>query len=315
MFVMLLIGPQTTNMPGVQPVGRLAFAEMLEWEPEAFDKAFQEVFEQGLAKADWKARFVFVPKSIQHNLPQSPNVVKSWASTWARVPDCELKREAWQTIFQALTALGKSFADAFKTACPLDSDDDLESSGKDTGKASGKPSEKATDNQEQEKEQKQEQEKEKQGGAGAPGTPDSGSTSYPADAGAGEPAAPADKAGGAVPAGDGKAAGGEKLPRALGVRELVAEGVDRRHAEDWLKVRKEKRAPLTQTAWDDVKLEAKKAGITPADAVRVSATNSWQGFKASWMEKATSGFGRQAQPSRTSAQPQPKEPRDVVTRI
>lgn len=287
MFVMLLIGPQTTNMPGVQPVGRLAFAEMLEWEPEAFDKAFQEVFEQGLAKADWKARFVFVPKSIQHNLPQSPNVVKSWASTWARVPDCDLKREAWQTIFQALTALGKSFADAFKTACPLDFDDDLEAAGKDTGKASGKPSEKATDNQEQEKEQKQEQEKEKQGGAGAPGTLDSGSTSDPADAGAGESAAaPADQAGGVAPAGEGKSAGGEKLPKALGVRELVAEGVDRRHAEDWLKVRKEKRAPLTQTAWDDVKLEAEKAGITPAEAVRVSATNSWQGFKASWMEKA-----------------------------
>lgn len=152
MFVMLLIGPQTTSMPGVQPVGRLAFAEMLEWEPEAFDKAFQEVFEQGLAKADWKARFVFVPKAIQHNLPQSPNVVKSWASTWARVPDCDLKREAWQTIFQALTTLGKSFADAFKTACPLDSDDDLEATGKDAMKASGKPSEKATDNQEQEQE-------------------------------------------------------------------------------------------------------------------------------------------------------------------
>ena len=116
----------------------------------------------------------------------------------------------------------------------------------------------------------------------APGHDDGqGSTSDPADAGAGEPAAPADQAVGAAPA-----AGGEKLPRALGVRELVAEGVDRRHAEDWLKVRKEKRAPLTQTAWDDVKLEAEKAGITPAEAVRVSATNSWQGFKASWMEKA-----------------------------
>lgn len=123
-------------------------------------------------------------------------------------------------------------------------------------------------------------------GAGAPGTLDSGSTSDPADAGAGEPAAPAGQAGSAAPAGDGKAAGGEKLPRAMGVRELVAEGVDPRHAEDWLKVRKEKRAPLTQTAWDDVKLEAEKAGITPAEAVRVSATNSWQGFKASWMEKA-----------------------------
>lgn len=171
MFIMLLIGPQTTNVPGVQPVGRMAFAEILGWEPEALDKAFREVFEQGLAKADWNARFVFVPKSIQHNLPQSPNVVKSWASTWARVPDCDLKREAWHTIFQALSALGKSFADAFKTACPLGlDDDDPKPSGKPSGKPSsklsgkpsGKPSEEATgkttDNQEQEKEKEQKKE-------------------------------------------------------------------------------------------------------------------------------------------------------------
>ena len=79
--------------------------------------------------------------------------------------------------------------------------------------------------------------------------------------------------------------GGDKLPRALGVRELVAEGVERQHAEDWLKVRTAKRAPLTPTAWDDVKAEAAKAGITPGDAVKVSATNSWQGFKATWYAK------------------------------
>ncbi len=68
----------------------------------------------------------------------------------------------------------------------------------------------------------------------------------------------------------------------IGIAELVAEGVEQRHAEDWLLVRKAKRAPLTPTAWDDVKGEAKKAGLTPAEAVKVSATNSWQGFKAEW---------------------------------
>lgn len=76
-----------------------------------------------------------------------------------------------------------------------------------------------------------------------------------------------------------------KSATVLGVSELVAEGVDQQHAEDWLKVRSAKRAPLTQTAWDDVKTEAAKAGITTADAVKVSATNSWQGFKATWYAK------------------------------
>ncbi len=76
-----------------------------------------------------------------------------------------------------------------------------------------------------------------------------------------------------------------KSKATIGVDDLVAEGVDRKHAEDWLIVRKAKRATLTQTAWDEVKAEAGKAGITPGEAVRVSAANSWQGFKASWLAK------------------------------
>lgn len=152
LFVMLMIGPQTTNIPGVQPIGRMGFAEMLEWDQEGFDEAFAEVFREGLAKADWKARLVFVPKAIQHNLPQSPNVVKSWANTWARVPDCDLKTEAWHTIFEALTGLGESYARAFIAACPLGSEATDKGSGKTTGKpsvkASDKPTGKPTDNQE-----------------------------------------------------------------------------------------------------------------------------------------------------------------------
>jgi len=309
LFIMLMIGPQTTNMPGVQPVGRLGFAEMLDWEPEAFDKAFAEVFGQGLVKADWKARLVFVPKAIQHNLPQSPNVVKSWASTWARVPDCDLKREAWETLYAALQELGESFAEAFEAACPLDSDGSGvpgKNSGKSSRKASGKTSSKAsnktTDNQEQEQEQKKEQEKEeKTGHASAPSNPVDGQADGLDGAqgvdghdGGNPPAgpAPADPPAGSP---ESPPAGGQddSLPRALGVRELVAEGVERKHALDWLKVRTAKKAPLTQSAWDDVKAEAKKAGITLAEAVKVSATNSWQGFRATWYAR----LGQQSGPA------------------
>lgn len=79
-----------------------------------------------------------------------------------------------------------------------------------------------------------------------------------------------------------------KSKAALGVADLMAEGVDRQHAEDWLVVRKAKRAPLTRAAWDDVKAEAKKAGVTPAEAVRIAATRSWQGFNADWLSSSKS---------------------------
>lgn len=152
LFLMLMVGPQSTNIPGLQPVGRLAFAEQLSWEPEAFDKAFAEVFREGLAKADWKARLVFVPNAIKHNLPQSPNVVKSWSGMWSRVPECELKVEAWHAIHRALQALGDSFAEAFKSACPLEislvEPSQITPPSELAAKATGKPSSKATDNQE-----------------------------------------------------------------------------------------------------------------------------------------------------------------------
>lgn len=74
-----------------------------------------------------------------------------------------------------------------------------------------------------------------------------------------------------------------KSTKTLSVSDLVAEGVQQQHAEDWLTVRKAKRAPLTRAAWDDVKAEAVKAAIAPAEAVRIAASSSWQGFKASWL--------------------------------
>lgn len=71
---------------------------------------------------------------------------------------------------------------------------------------------------------------------------------------------------------------------ALSVSDLQAEGVDPQHATDWFKARKDKGAKtLTPTAWQAIKTEAAKAGLTAADAVKVAAENNWQGFKASWM--------------------------------
>jgi hypothetical protein len=66
------------------------------------------------------------------------------------------------------------------------------------------------------------------------------------------------------------------------VRELVAEGVSREDAEGWLLVRNKKRVPLTRGAWERMKREAEKAGITAAQAVRICVENCWAGFRASW---------------------------------
>ncbi|RYE61009.1 MAG: hypothetical protein EOP20_00915, partial [Hyphomicrobiales bacterium] len=72
----------------------------------------------------------------------------------------------------------------------------------------------------------------------------------------------------------------------IGIHDLVAEGIHEGYAKDWLKVRKNKRLTLTKSAWDHVKTEAMKAGITPAEAVEMAARKSWGGFEAEWALKA-----------------------------
>lgn len=63
---------------------------------------------------------------------------------------------------------------------------------------------------------------------------------------------------------------------------LVDLGVEEQAASDWLRVRKAKRAPFTQTVLDDLKREAGKAGISVGQAVAICARKSWQGFNAGW---------------------------------
>ena len=70
-----------------------------------------------------------------------------------------------------------------------------------------------------------------------------------------------------------------------GLQDLILLGVEKQYAEDWLKVRKVKKAALTQSAINLLSKEAEKANISVNDAVRVCAENSWQGFKAEWFFK------------------------------
>lgn len=118
LWIHLLAGEQTDVIPGLFKIGEAAFAEQLGWSLEGMRDAFREVMSYGLAKADWKARLVFVPKAINHNPPQSINVVKSWVSAWERLPECDLKVEAWHTLKAFLDGMPEAFGHAFLEACP-----------------------------------------------------------------------------------------------------------------------------------------------------------------------------------------------------
>lgn len=142
LWLYLLTGPHTTPVPGMFVLGRAALAEILGWDAEAFDKAFAEVIGEGLVEFDAKSRLWLIPKAIQHNMPANPNVVKSWRSTLALMPECGLRDRAFGHIAEALFSLSDAFGKAF-----------AEASGKPSPKTSTKPPRKTSAKQEQEQEQ------------------------------------------------------------------------------------------------------------------------------------------------------------------
>lgn len=53
---------------------------------------------------------------------------------------------------------------------------------------------------------------------------------------------------------------------------------------DFLKIRKTKRAPPTETALTGIVKEASKAGITLQEALETCCKRGWQGFEAKWLD-------------------------------
>ena len=62
------------------------------------------------------------------------------------------------------------------------------------------------------------------------------------------------------------------------------DGVDATVWQDFLKLRKAKKAPVTDTAIDGIRREAEKAGPSRSDARAMCCKRGWQGFDADWVK-------------------------------
>lgn len=162
----LLTGPELGCIPGLFPARLAALADALGWSAAATSRCWSEIDREGMAEADWQRGLIWVPKAIEHNEPESPNVVRGWRTAWQELPDSPLKDRAHAALMLYLGSMGEPWAKAF-----------AEATGKASPKASGKPSDKPSPkamanqnpspNQEQEQEQKQEQKPDSDARAGA----------------------------------------------------------------------------------------------------------------------------------------------------
>lgn len=76
-------------------------------------------------------------------------------------------------------------------------------------------------------------------------------------------------------------------------KSLLEIGVSPQVAEDWLKVRKAKKAANTKTAFERIHTEIMLSGMSADECIRIAVERSWQGFKAEWVDNY-----RRQQPAR-----------------
>jgi hypothetical protein len=161
LWIYLLTGEHTNQIPGLSTAGASRLAEDLTWPIERFRRCWAEIADAGMAHADWDARVVWVPNAIRYNQPVSPNVVKSWAKTWRLVAQCELKERARRELHKAMRDRGPPFLEAFMAACPPCGV--VRGSSKPSAESLAAPS----PNQEQDREQQQQLERELDQATGA----------------------------------------------------------------------------------------------------------------------------------------------------
>lgn len=73
---------------------------------------------------------------------------------------------------------------------------------------------------------------------------------------------------------------------------LLNLGVCENVANDFLLVRKNKKATNSETAFKRIQTEIAKSGLSANDCITVSVENDWKGFKAEWLHKTYNRFGR-----------------------
>lgn len=80
------------------------------------------------------------------------------------------------------------------------------------------------------------------------------------------------------------------------VLDLLADfGITGQLADDFIILRKAKKAPITETALKGYQSEADKAGISICEAVAIAIKRNWQGFNADWNWQGVLPNNQQAQ--------------------
>lgn len=114
-FLFLMTHPHMTAL-GAMRASLPGLAAELKMNEKAFGIAFGEAFAKGIVEHDPIASFIALPNFLKYNGPESPNVVKAWASSLDLVPECNLKNKLIQRVKGFAEALPEAFMEALPEA-------------------------------------------------------------------------------------------------------------------------------------------------------------------------------------------------------
>jgi len=66
--------------------------------------------------------------------------------------------------------------------------------------------------------------------------------------------------------------------------ELLKLGVDKQVIEDWIKVRKLKKAKDTITSFQNIENQIKKSGLSANECIKIAVEKDWKGFNSDWLK-------------------------------
>lgn len=137
-FFMLLTHPQTSSIGSLRAFPQ-GLAPEMGWSEKEFRKPFEELLAKGMVKCAETDGLIWLPNFIKHNMPENPNVFKSWAGALDTCPECPLKSEIFQYIKELVKGLGEGFRKVFEQSFsePLPKSGTLTGAGTGAGEESG----------------------------------------------------------------------------------------------------------------------------------------------------------------------------------
>lgn len=105
LWIYLLIGPDTCIIPGVIRAGKAGIAESLDWSTDDVMNCFAEIEAAGMARADWLARIVYLPRGIAYNPPENPSVARAWRKEFDTLPECSITTSLGVAVQSLLSTL------------------------------------------------------------------------------------------------------------------------------------------------------------------------------------------------------------------